>query len=336
MPRHRGGMLVALLLAVVVIAGAAAAWSWHEWRRPLLRSGERIEVRVTAGMSARTVARQLVAAGVGVRQASFVAAAELSGATRRLRAGRYAVEGGMSLADLIGKLQRGDVLHERFTLVEGWTVRDLRAALAADADLRHDSASLAEDELLQRIGASEGHAEGLFAPDTYLFDPGTSDLQVLREAYRAQGDRLQQAWQRRASGLPFEGPYQALIMASVVEKETGQADDRRRIAGVLANRVRLGMPLQSDPTVIYGLGDRYDGTLHRRDLVADTPYNTYVHAGLPPTPIAAPGRAAIEATLNPEVTRAMYFVSRGDGTTEFSETLAEHNRAVDRYQRGMP
>jgi UPF0755 protein len=298
---------------VSLIAAAVAGWTWHVLHRPLLAGPEPVEVRVAPGMSARAMARRFAAAGVDVGQTWFVVAATASGVTRRLRAGRYEVEPDMSLVDLIGRLRRGEVLHERFTLIEGWTLRDLRQALA---------------------GAGETSGEGLFAPDTYLFDPGSSDLEILREAYRAQAERLRDAWSRRAANLPYTEPYQALIMASLVEKETGQPDDRRRIAGVLANRQRLGMLLQSDPTVIYGLGEHYDGSLHRRDLVADTPYNTYTRAGLPPTPIAAPGRAAIEATLNPEPTRAIYFVARGDGSTEFSETLDQHNRAVDRYQRG--
>jgi UPF0755 protein len=319
---------------VSLIAAAVAGWTWHVLHRPLLAGPEPVEVRVAPGMSARAMARRFAAAGVDVGQTWFVVAATASGVTRRLRAGRYEVEPDMSLVDLIGRLRRGEVLHERFTLIEGWTLRDLRQALADDVDLRHDSAPLDEADLLRRIGAGETSGEGLFAPDTYLFDPGSSDLEILREAYRAQAERLRDAWSRRAANLPYTEPYQALIMASLVEKETGQPDDRRRIAGVLANRQRLGMLLQSDPTVIYGLGEHYDGSLHRRDLVADTPYNTYTRAGLPPTPIAAPGRAAIEATLNPEPTRAIYFVARGDGSTEFSETLDQHNRAVDRYQRG--
>jgi UPF0755 protein len=186
---------------------------------------------------------------------------------------------------------------------------------------------------MQAVGAPDLPPEGLFAPDTYAYDAGASDLDVLRQAYRAQSARLEQAWQTRAADLPFKSPYEALIMASIVEKETGQPDERRRIAGVFVNRQRRGMLLQTDPTVIYGLGERFDGNLRKRDLLADGPYNTYTRVGLPPTPIALPGRAAIAAALDPEPTRALYFVSRGDGSSEFSESLAEHNRAVDRYQR---
>ncbi len=189
-------------------------------------------------------------------------------------------------------------------------------------------------QLLQAIGATETHPEGLFAPDTYLFDPGSSDLDIWRQAYRAQSAALQQAWSARAPGLPYASPYEALIMASIIEKETGQAAERAQIGGVFVNRLKRGMLLQTDPTVIYGLGERFDGNLRKRDLVTDGPYNSYTRAGLPPTPIALPGRAAIEAALQPATTDALYFVARGDGTSQFSATLDAHNRAVDRYQRG--
>jgi UPF0755 protein len=188
--------------------------------------------------------------------------------------------------------------------------------------------------LLKAVGASESHPEGIFAPETYLFDPGTSDLEILRQAYKAQAKTLQQAWAERAPDLPYKTPYEALIMASIVEKETGVAAERPLIAGVFVNRLRAGMLLQTDPTVIYGLGERFDGNLRKRDLLADGPYNSYTRAGLPPTPIALPGKASIQAALKPATTDALYFVARGDGTSHFSSNLAEHNRAVDKYQRG--
>jgi UPF0755 protein len=189
-------------------------------------------------------------------------------------------------------------------------------------------------QLLKAIGASETHPEGLFAPDTYLYDPGSSDLEIWRRAYRAQMNALQEAWNSRAPGLPYALPYEALIMASIVEKETGQPSERGLIAGVFVNRLKRGMLLQTDPTVIYGLGERFDGNLRKRDLVTDTPYNSYTRSGLPPTPIALPGRAAIGAAMKPDSTDALYFVARGDGTSQFSTTLEAHNRAVDKYQRG--
>ncbi len=331
--RFRKRALLWCPVAALLIVGAfALAWRYYE--RALPMTSDRVVVRIAPGSSARAIARTLQDAGVLVNAEAFVAVARATKATESLRAGRYEIARGMSLHALIDKLRRGDVLRERLTVVEGWTYRDLRAALAANPDLKQESASMDDAQLLRAIGAAEKHPEGLFAPDTYVFDPGSSDLDVLRRAYRAQTAILQKAWEGRAQGLPFKTPYEALILASIVEKETGQATERARIAGVFINRLRRGMLLQTDPTVIYGLGDRFDGNLRKRDLLADTPYNTYTRAGLPPTPIALPGRAAIEAVLNPEHTTALYFVARGDGTSHFSETLAEHNRAVVRYQLG--
>jgi len=273
------------------------------------------------------------AAGVDLNELEFIAVARATGATHTLRAGRYAIEGGMSMQSLVDMLKRGDVLRERLTIPEGTTFEELRAQLASVAELQHDTAKLSDAQLLRAIGAVENNPEGLFAPDTYPFDFGSSDLELYRRAYRLQAERVEHAWNARAPDLPYRNPYEALIMASIIEKETGQPDERRRVAGVFVNRQRRGMPLKTDPSVIYGLGDHFDGRLHRQDLDSYTPYNTYVRPGLPPTPIALPGRAAIEAALNPETTTALYFVARGDGTSEFSATLAQHNRAVDRFQR---
>jgi UPF0755 protein len=328
----RGWRLIVLLL--LVGTALAGLYGWRAYERPLDLPGERVEVRIAAGSSARAIARQLRQAGVQVDEAAFVAAARATGATQSLRAGRYEVSRGMNLLALVDKLRRGDVLRERLTVVEGSTFRELRALLAAHPELRADSAKLADADLLRALGAEETHPEGLFAPDTYVFDPGSSDLDVLRQAYRAQRAILQKAWAGRAAGLPYRTAYEALILASIVEKETGQPNERGRIAGVFVNRLQRGMLLQTDPTVIYGLGERFDGNLRKRDLLADAPYNTYTRVGLPPTPIALPGRDAIEAALSPEPTRALYFVARGDGSSHFSETLDEHNRAVARFQLG--
>jgi UPF0755 protein len=295
---------------------------------------ERIEVLIPAGASARAIAEALRAQGVDVHVELFVVAARLGDVTRGLRAGRYEVTRGMRLADVIDRLRRGETLRERLTIVEGWTYREMRAALAAQPLLRRDSARLSDAQLLAAVGAAEPHPEGLFAPDTYFFDAGSSDLDILRLAYRAQQARLARAWDERTAELPLKSPYEALILASIIEKETGQAQERARIGGVFVNRLRRGMLLQTDPTVIYGLGERFDGNLRKRDLATDTPYNTYIRRGLPPTPIALPGQASIEAALKPEPTGALYFVARGDGTSQFSESLAEHNRAVVRYQMG--
>ena len=321
--------LAALLLVTLAVVAGLLVFTF---RQPLEMTQDRVELRVAAGASARGIARQARAAGISVNEHLFIAAARLTDATGHLRAGRYEISRGISLEGLLEKLRRGEVLREKLTIVEGWTVRDLRAALAANADLRQDSARMSTAELLKAVGASETHPEGLFAPDTYVFDPGSSDLDLLRNAYRAQASRLAEAWAQRDPAVPLKTPYEALILASIVEKETGQASERGLVAGVFVNRLRRSMLLQTDPTVIYGLGEKFDGNLRKRDLLADGPYNTYTRAGLPPTPIALPGRAALQATLNPPATRALYFVARGDGTSAFSETLSEHNRAVARYQ----
>jgi UPF0755 protein len=317
----------------LLLVGAVAvvvAWRWYDSALPM--TVDRAEVRIAPGTSARGVARRLRESGVGVHEDIFVAVARATDATSSLRAGRYEINRGMTMHQLIDKLRRGEVLRERLTVVEGWTFRDLRAALSAQADLRQDSAKLSDADILKAIGAAESHPEGLFAPDTYLFDPGSSDIDLLRAAYRAQAERLQQAWAQRDVTLPLKTPYDALILASIVEKETGQSSERGLIAGVFINRLRIGMRLQTDPTIIYGLGEKFDGNLRKRDLLADGPYNSYTRAGLPPTPIALPGRAALEATLSPAATRALYFVARGDGTSVFSENLSDHNRAVYKYQ----
>jgi UPF0755 protein len=274
-------------------------------------------------------------AGVPLHSWEFVAAATLTHATRSLRPGRYRIEGSTSVLDLVEKFRRGDFEREQLTVVEGSTFAEMRAVLAHSGDLRHDTVDWSDAQILKAVGAPEAAAEGLFAPDTYTFDPGSSDVDIYHQAYAAQRDRLLRAWERRGQSLPYTDPYQSLVMASIIEKETGRPDERRLIAAVFVNRQRRGMPLQTDPTVIYGLGRNYEGRLHKRDLLRDTPYNTYTRAGLPPTPISLPGRAAIEAALDPDQSKALYFVARGDGSSEFSETLADHNRAVDRFQRGM-
>jgi UPF0755 protein len=220
------------------------------------------------------------------------------------------------------------------TLIEGWNIRQVRQAIASHAQLKKDGAALADAELLARIGAVESHPEGLFFPDTYLFSKDSSDLEVLRRAYRMMHKHLAREWEARDPGLPYRSPYEALIMASVIEKETGRASERSAIAGTLVNRLRLGMLLQVDPSVIYGLGAAFDGNLRKRDLVPDGPYNTYTRPGLPPTPIAMPGLASLRAALHPAKTEALYYVSRGDGSSQFSRTLEEHNRAVSKFQRG--
>ena len=322
-----------MLLAVIALTAAGFGARWYVFERPLPFRSDRVELRVAPGSPVRSIAQAAQAAGIEVNPDAMVAAARFTGTSQSLRAGRYAVQRGITLGGLLAKLRAGDVIRERFTVVEGIVFRELRTLVAAQAQLKQDSARMPVEELLKAIGASETHPEGLFAPETYVYDPGASDLDIYKLAYRAQMKLLQDAWAGRKPDLPYASAYDALIMASIVEKETGQASERAMIAGVFVNRLKLGMLLQTDPSVIYGIGPSFDGNLRKRDLLADGPYNSYTRAGLPPTPIALPGRASIEAALNPANTSALYFVSRGDGTSHFSATLAEHNRAVDAYQR---
>jgi UPF0755 protein len=234
---------------------------------------------------------------------------------------------------LLSIFSKGAVIQRKLSVIEGWTFKQFRDELNTNPDLKHVTSNLSDAEILQRIGATETHPEGLFFPDTYHFAAGTRDLVILKRAYQTMQQRLQAAWATRDTSSPLQTPYQALILASIVEKETGAPSDRTMIAAVFVNRLRKGMLLQTDPTVIYGMGDKFDGNLRKRDLRADSPYNTYTRRGLTPTPIALPGLAALQATLHPAQTNALYFVSRGDGSSQFSSTLTAHNRAVNRYQK---
>jgi len=259
--------------------------------------------------------------------------ARITGHDRTIKAGSYEVSAGVTPWEILRKITLGDFTQSEIMFIEGWTFRQVRAALDAHPDLRHDTAVLAAEQIMERVGEPGSEPEGRFFPDTYLFAKGVSDLAVLTRAYRAMRKQLQSAWEKRASELPFSSAYEALTLASIVEKETGQDGERTLIAGVLVNRLKLGMRLQADPTVIYGVGERFDGNLRNKDLLHDTPYNTYTRAGLPPHPIAMPGAASLLAAVNPAKTQALYFVARGDGTHQFSRSLEEHNRAVARFQK---
>ena len=333
--RSRARVWVSLfLLAGIVLTAGGFAARWYLFERPLPLKTDRVEFRVAMGSSVRSIAHAAQAAGIALDADAMVAAVRLTGAAQSLRAGRYAVERGITMSGLLAKLRGGDVVREKVTVIEGIAFREMRALLAAQKELMQESARMSDAEILHAIGASDVPSEGVFAPDTYVYDPGTTDIDIYRQAHRAQMKLLHLAWANRATDLPYKSPYEALIMASIIEKETGQASERAMIASVFVNRLRLGMLLQTDPSVIYGIGPAFDGNLRKRDLLADGPYNSYTRVGLPPTPIALPGRASIEAALHPAATPALYFVSRRDGTSQFSATLAEHNRAVDKYQRG--
>jgi len=324
-------LLAALILPILVL-GALALWMVQFADRPLAVKGDQIEVTVPRGASMRDVARLVADSGVDIDATAFYWMGRIGGHAGRIKAGSYAIQAGITPRQLIDKFVRGDVVVRTVALIEGWTFRQIRAALDANPDLEHTSRGMSEAEILQRIGATESHPEGLFFPDTYGFHRGDADLEVLQRAYAQMHKLLDREWEARQPDLPFKTPYEALILASIVEKETGKADDRPMIASVFVNRLRTGMLLQTDPTVIYGLGERFDGNLRRRDLGNDTPYNTYTRAGLPPTPISMPGLAAVQAVLNPPASKFYYFVARGDGTSHFSSSLAEHNRAVRRFQ----
>ena len=320
-----------MVLLALLAAGAGAWWL----NAPLPMGNAALELEVEPGTTPRGVARSVEAAGVRVDARLLYAWFRLSGQDRQIRAGNYELPPGTTPRSLLQKLVRGEESLRALTLVEGWNFRQVRAALAADESLRHDSAALSEADLMAQLERPGVHPEGRFFPDTYTFAKGSSDLAVLRRALHAMDRRLEAAWGQRASDTPLKSADEALILASIVEKETGRASDRAQIAGVFANRLRIGMLLQTDPTVIYGLGEKFDGNLRRRDLQTDTPWNTYTRAGLPPTPIAIPGKASLLAAVQPERTKALYFVAKGDGTSQFSESLQDHNRAVNRYQRGQ-
>ncbi|HNH17633.1 endolytic transglycosylase MltG [Zoogloea sp.] len=321
-----------LAWGVALVALLAAALAWYAHTPVGLRTSP-LDFTIEPGAGMRQVARQVVDGGIEVQPVLLTWLARITGQANSIKAGSYEVERGVTPLQLLAKLSRGDVSQADLTLVEGWNIRQFRAALDRHPDLRHDSAGLSDAELLTRLGIDARHPEGQFFPDTYLFARRSSDLEVLRRAHDNLQRRLAREWDKRADGLPYASPYEALIMASIVEKETGLPADRPKIASVFVNRLRAGMLLQTDPTVIYGLGAAFDGNLRKRDLLADTPYNTYTRAGLPPTPIAMPGLASLRAALNPPVTDYLYFVARGDGSSAFSRTLDEHNRAVAQYIR---
>jgi UPF0755 protein len=321
-------LLVLILAFIAAIAGAG----WLTLR-PLPMKTSPAGFSVPAGASLRAAAQAVEAAGIDLPAWQLELLGRLLGRSARIKAGSYEVDAGLTALTLLDKLTRGDVLQGEVVLVEGKTFRQFRAALNENPDLLHDSQKLSDQEVLTRLGATERHPEGLFYPDTYVFNKGSSDLDVLRRAYKSMQPRLAAAWERRDSSVPLKSPYELLTLASIVEKETGLASDRPQVAAVFANRLRRGMLLQTDPTVIYGLGQRYDGNLRKIDLQTDTPWNTYTRPGLPPTPIAMPGMASLLAAANPPASDRLYFVARGDGSSHFSATLDAHNNAVNKYQR---
>jgi UPF0755 protein len=321
-----------LLLTVLAVLAGGGGLAWYA-TQPLRIEPLPKTLNVTPGTNLRSLSTMLEREDVIGNAPVFWLLGRVLGKGSKLKLGVYTLDKPLTPLGLYAVFERGEVSQAIIQFIEGKNWREVRATLAEQSLLKNDSATMSDAELMHAIGAEESHPEGLLFPDTYFYAPHTSDLDVLRRAYRLQRDKLQAAWDTRAPGLPYSTPYEALIMASIVEKETGAAFERPQIAGVFLNRLRLGMRLQTDPTVIYGLGERFDGNLRKVDLQTDTPYNTYTRAGLPPTPIAMPSEAAILAALHPAKTDALYFVARKNGTHVFSSTLEAHNRAVNRYQR---
>lgn len=323
--------LIILGLILIVVVGG-----WFYWKvaSPLNLKSEYVDFHIPPGIGMRAAANEIAGAGIPLDPWVLIVLGKILRVEASIKAGSYEISRGITPLGLLKKLTRGDVTQTEIAFIEGWTFRQMRERLDAHPDLRHDSRGLPEAEIMRLIGAPKGVAEGLFFPDTYLFAKQGSDVDLLARAYRTMQRHLSREWEARAAGLPYGDLYQALIMASIVEKETGREQDRAQIAAVFVNRLRQGMMLQTDPTVIYGIGEKFDGNLRKRDLLKDTPYNTYTRTGLPPTPIAMPGLASLQAALHPAPSEALYFVARGDGSSHFSRTLDEHNQAVTRYQKG--
>lgn len=344
MPHPRaiqGHSVLAILLVLVLLAAVGAAvTAWFDYRHftdlPLPIAHVDATIDIARGASYPLIVAQLRHdgfAGRGVREGFYWRALgrEL-GVGGRLHAGEYALAPGITPRELLRRMAAGEVVQHRFTIVDGWTFKQLRLALATESGLAQTLLGVSDDDIAKRVGIDDGKPEGWFLPETYAWVKAESDFDVLKRAHAAMQKTFDRLWAARSPDVNLDTPYQALILASIVEKETAQPNERPLIAGVFLRRLKFGMRLQTDPTVIYGIGDAYDGNIHRRDLETDTPYNTYTRDGLPPTPIALPGAVAIEATLHPTVGDALYFVARGDGSHEFSLTLDAHNRAVQKYQ----
>ena len=323
--------LLLTTLSVAVVGGVVLAWWVH---RPLALRAPVLDLSIELGTSPRGVAQAAVEAGVEVDATLLYWWFKVSGSARQIKAGSYEIESGETPRSLLLKLSRGEEALRAVVLVEGWNFRQVRNALKREESLKHDTLGLTNEDIMGRLNRPDLPAEGRFYPDTYTYAKGTSELALLRRALAAMDKKLEAAWSLRAPGIAITSPEQALVLASIVEKETGRGSDRTMISSVFNNRLRVGMLLQTDPAVIFGLGDKFDGNLRKRDLLADTPWNTYTRAGLPPTPIAMPGKAALIAAVQPAESRALYFVARGDGSSQFSEDLDGHNKAVNRYIRG--
>jgi UPF0755 protein len=328
-------LLLSLLVLVALLVGGAAALAWRWVDQPLPLAAPSAELSIESGASPRAIAQAWVDAGVQTSPQYLYTWFRWSGQAQRIKAGSYEIDPNTTPRQLLAKMVQGAETLEQVRFIEGWTLRQLRAELAKAPSLKTTTSGMTDAQLMAALGAQDQAAEGRFFPDTYVYSRGVSDLTVLKRAHRTMQQKLNAAWAERAADTPLKSADDALILASIVEKETGAAADRGLVAGVFVNRLRIGMPLQTDPTVIYGMGESFDGNLRKRDLQTDTPFNTYMRNGLPPTPIALPGVASLRAAVRPQATKALYFVAKGDGSSVFSDNLADHNRAVNKYQRGQ-
>lgn len=335
-----GKSLLRWLLLLFCLGAAYAAWTFWYWDyrdfldKPLAVDGQKT-IDIRPGTSYLKIVEQLRREGVSDAPDIYWRALSWQmDVADRLQAGEYAVEKGMVPRELLARIAQGKVKQYYFTIIEGWTFKDLRLALARETPLVQTVQAKSEPEIAAALGEAASPLEGRFLPETYAYVRGDQDMGLLKRSFSAMRKTLDSAWPKRPADSPLKTPEEMLVLASIVEKETGRADERPKIAGVFIRRLRLGMKLQTDPTVIYGLGAQYDGNLRRRDLETDTPYNTYTRLGLPPTPIAMPGKSAIAATIAPDGSNAIYFVARGDGSHEFSADYASHQRAVAKYQLG--
>lgn len=326
--------LTIFLLAMLLVLGAGGWGLWWVYQ-PLKLRAPVVDLSIESGTLPRGVAQAVRDAGVDVNPDLLYAWFRVSGQDKRIKAGSYELQPGITPHRLLAKLARGEESLRAVTFVEGWNIRQVRAALAKAEALKPDSKDLDNEGLMRLLGRPGMHPEGRFFPDTYTYAKGSSDVAVLRRAMRAMDKRLAAAWAQRSPAAAVRSPEEALILASIVEKETGKAADRGLISTVFNNRLRVGMPLQTDPTVIYGMGESFNGNLRKVDLQTDTPWNTYTRAGLPPTPISMPGKESLLAAVQPVEGKYLYFVARGDGTSHFSASLDEHNRAVNKFQRGQ-
>ena len=328
-------LLVFVLLAGGLVLGAAAWWLHKPIVLNLAAGSTVLDLEVEPGTRAAQVAQAAVVSGAQANLQLLQLWFRVSGQGRAIKAGSYEITPGTTPRSLLSMLVRGDQTLKSITLVEGWNFSQVRAALQKAELLAPESIGLQPEKIMEKLGKPGIHPEGRFFPDTYTYAKGSSDMAVLKRAAKAMDKRLDVAWALRSPDTPLKSPDEALILASIIEKETGKPTDRAQIAGVFTNRLRIGMLLQTDPSVIYGMGDKFDGNIRKRDLQLDTPYNTYTRGGLPPTPIAMPGKAALLAAVQPAPTKALYFVAKGDGTSQFSATLDDHNRAVNKYIRGQ-